>query len=122
MDEFYRRIKLKGHFQDTRKQTDLSDEEHRFNSKNKHWVPTKIHHTIGIFIEATTKNENSERRKRPQTILADKHFQTIGHRFNKHARFRIVGKLTNKLWQRNLKRTSYSKRKLLDTKIRHFLS
>ena len=95
MDEFYRRIKLKGHFQDTRKQTDLSDEEHRFNSKNKHWVPTKIHHTIGIFIEATTKNENSERRKRPQTILADKHFQTIGHRFNKHARFRIVGKLTN---------------------------
>ena len=122
MGEFYRRIKLKGHFQDTRKQTDLSDGEHGFNSKNKHWVPTKIHHTIGIFIEATTKNENSERRKRPQTILADKHFQTIGHRFNKHARFRIVGKLTNKLWQRNLKRTSFSKRKLLDTKIRHFLS
>ena len=66
LEEFYRRIKLKFHFQDTLKQVDLSDEEYRFRNKNKHCVPTKMHHTIGPFIEAIKKdtdeqtNEDSE--------------------------------------------------------------
>ena len=48
--------KLKARFQDTLKQADLSDEECRFKSKNnKHQVPTKTHHTIDTFIEATKK-------------------------------------------------------------------
>ena len=37
-------------------QVDLSNEEYRFKSKNKHWVPTRIHHTIDTFIEATNKD------------------------------------------------------------------
>ena len=40
LDEFYKPIKLKAHFQDTCKQVDLSNEENRFKSKSKHWVPT----------------------------------------------------------------------------------
>ena len=59
--------------------------------------------------------------KDPKAILADKHFWKNGHRFNKHARFMIIDRLKNKPWQRNLKGTSYSKKKLLDTKIRNFL-
>ena len=33
--------------------------------------------------------------KDPKAILADKHFQKNGHRFNEHARFTITDKLTN---------------------------
>ena len=32
--------------------------------------------------------------KDPKAILADKHFQKNGHRFNKHARFTITERLT----------------------------
>ena len=46
LDEFYRRIKLKTHFQDYRKQVDLSDEAYKFKSKIKYWVLTKIDHAI----------------------------------------------------------------------------
>ena len=61
MKEFYRPIKLKAHFQDTHKQVDLSDEESRFKSKNdKHRVPTKTHHTINTFIEATKIDINEQ--------------------------------------------------------------
>ena len=35
MDELYRRIKVKAHFQDTRKQADLSDAEYRLKAKAK---------------------------------------------------------------------------------------
>ena len=31
----------------------------------------------------------------PKAILADKHFQKNGHRFNEHARFTIIDRLTN---------------------------
>ena len=61
MDQFYRRIKLKTHFQETHKQADLSDEEHRFKSEsNKHWVHTKTLRTIGTFIESTKKCINKQ--------------------------------------------------------------
>ena len=33
--------------------------------------------------------------KDPKAILADKHFQKNGHRFNEHARFTITDRLTN---------------------------
>ena len=33
--------------------------------------------------------------KDPKAILADKHFQKSGHRFNKLARFTIINRLTN---------------------------
>ena len=56
LDEFYRRIKLKTHFQDYSKQVDLSDEAHRFKSKIKYWVPTKIDHAIDTLIEVTKKD------------------------------------------------------------------
>ena len=55
MDKFCRRIKLKTHFQDTRKQADLSDKEYSFKSKSKLSVPTKIHHIIDTFIKLTKK-------------------------------------------------------------------
>ena len=32
--------------------------------------------------------------KDPKAILADKHFQKNGHRFNEHARFTIIDRLT----------------------------
>ena len=40
---------------------------------------------------------NSHRKdvKDPKAILADKHFQKSGHRFNKLARFTIINRLTN---------------------------
>ena len=40
---------------------------------------------------------NSHRKdvKDPKAILADKHFQKSGHRFNKLARFIIINRLTN---------------------------
>ena len=60
LDKFYRRIKLKAHFQDTCKQADLSDDEYRFKIKSKHWVSTKIHHTVDTFIEATKKDINEQ--------------------------------------------------------------
>lgn len=56
LDEFYRSIKLKAQSQDTHKQADFFDEKYRFKSKdNKHWVSTKILHTIDTFKEATKK-------------------------------------------------------------------
>lgn len=65
MDEFYRRIKLKAQSQDTRKQADLFDEKYRFKSKdNKHWVCTKILHTIDTFKEATKKYFNKQLTKK----------------------------------------------------------
>ena len=48
LEEFYRRRKLKSHFQDIRKQADLSEEEYRFKSKNKHWVPKNTPHNRHI--------------------------------------------------------------------------
>ena len=33
--------------------------------------------------------------KDPKAILSDKQFQKIGHRFNEHARFTIIDRLTN---------------------------
>ena len=45
LDEFYRCIKPKAHFEDMHKQANLFDEEYRFKSKsNKNWVPTKTYH------------------------------------------------------------------------------
>ena len=34
--------------------------------------------------------------KDAKVILADKHFQKNGHKFNEHARFTIIDRLTNK--------------------------
>ena len=60
--------------------------------------------------------------KYSKTILADKHFQKNCNRF-KHGRFPIIDRLTNtNVDKKNLKRMSYSKRKLLDTKSRNSLS
>ena len=55
-------------------------------------------------LEYVDKNEtpfyirlNNHRKdvKDRKAILADKHFQNNGHRFNEHARFTITDKLTN---------------------------
>ena len=75
MDEFYRRIKLKAQSQDTHKQADFFDEKYRFKGKdNKHWVFTKILHTIDTFKEATKKNTliSSLRKKRSYGNLTKK--------------------------------------------------
>ena len=58
--KFFRMIKLTAHFHDTTKQAGLSNKEYRFKSKNKHWVPTKIHHAIDTFLEATKKDINEQ--------------------------------------------------------------
>ena len=42
-----------------------------------------------------TLNNHRKDVKDPKAILADKHFQKNGHRFNEHARFTITDKLTN---------------------------
>ena len=56
MNQFYRCIKLKAHFQDTRKQANIFGKEYRFKSKsNKNGVPAKPNHTIDKFMEATKK-------------------------------------------------------------------
>ena len=39
---------------------DLSGEEYRFKSKNKHWVPTKVHYTIDTFIEVAKNDINEQ--------------------------------------------------------------
>ena len=40
-------------------------------------------------------NNHRKGAKDPKIILADKHFQKSGHRFNEHARFTITVRLTN---------------------------
>ena len=41
-------------------QVDLSGKEYRFKSKIKHWDPTKTHHKIDTFIEATKEDSNEQ--------------------------------------------------------------
>ena len=60
LHKFFRCIKLTAHFHDTTKQADLSNKEYRFKGKNKHWVPTKIHHALDTFMEATKKDINEQ--------------------------------------------------------------
>ena len=38
----------------------LSNKEYRFKSKSKRWVPTKIHHALDTFMEATKKDINEQ--------------------------------------------------------------
>ena len=40
-------------------------------------------------------DQSQEKIKDPKAILADKHCQKSGHRFNEHARFMIIDRLTN---------------------------
>ena len=56
--------------------------------------------------------------KDPKVILADKHFQKSGHRFNEHTRFMAIDRLTHKNLDKEM-RTSYLKQKLFDKKIRN---
>ena len=48
--------------------------------------------------------------KAPKAIIADKHFQKIGHRFNKHARFTITDRLTNTNFVKEILREHLIKR------------
>ena len=67
-------------------------------------------------------NNHRKNVKDPKTILADKRVQKMvinGHKREIHDNKQID---KHKPLQRNLKATSYSKRKLLDTKIRNSLS
>ena len=56
--------------------------------------------------------------KDPKAISADKHFQKHSHRFNKHARFTITDRLTNRnldkkiLRERLIRREIFWKQKL----------
>ena len=65
-------------------------------------------------------NNHKEDVKDPKTILADKHFQKNGHRFNEHAIFTIIDRLTNTNLDKEVLREHL--RKLLNTKIRNSLS
>ena len=40
-------------------------------------------------------DRQTDRDNKPKAILADQHFQKNVHRFNKHARFTIIYRLTN---------------------------
>ena len=48
--------------------------------------------------------------KDPEAILADKHFQKNGHRFNEHARFAIIGRLKNTNLDKEILRESLIQR------------
>ena len=80
-------------------------------------------------LEYVDKNEtpfyirlNNHRKdvKDRKAILADKHFQKNGHRFNEHAIFTIIDRLTNTNLDKEILREHL--RKLLNTKIRNSLS
>ena len=40
-------------------------------------------------------NKHRKETKKPNSILASKHFQEQGHNFNKHANFIVIDKLVN---------------------------
>ena len=54
---------------------------------------------VGKAETAFNLRSNSHRKntKKPNSILACKHFQEQGHNFNKHAKFIIIDKLVNLL-------------------------
>ena len=49
--------------------------------------------------------------KDPKAILADKHFQKNGHRFNEQARFTIIDSLTNTNVEKKILRERLIQRK-----------
>ena len=63
-------------------------------------------------------NNHRKDTKDPKVIAADKHFQKNSHRFNKHARFTITDRLTNRnldkkiLRERLIQREIFWKQKL----------
>ena len=44
----------------------------------------------------TRSNNHRKNVKDPKAIVADKHFQKSGHKFNEHSRFTIIERLTNR--------------------------
>ena len=78
-----------------------------------------------------TLNNQRKDVKDPKAILADKHFQKSGHRFNEHVRFTVTDRVTKTNYDKEIlperlimeiSPWSSSKRKPLDTKIRNSLS
>ena len=63
-------------------------------------------------------NNHEEKHKKPNSILAWKHFQEQGHYFNKHAKFIVIDKLVNlhgsneALWEMSVLRESFWIQKL----------
>ena len=53
---------------------------------------------------------NHRNEKDPKVILAGKHFQKNGHRFNEHARFTITERLTNTNLDKEILRESLNRR------------
>ena len=56
---FYRRIKLKAHFKDQTNKSKTGEDIFR-KPTDKTWIPSKNHHTIETFIEATNNEINEE--------------------------------------------------------------
>ena len=54
--------------------------------------------------------------KDPKAILADKHFQKNGHRFNEHTRFTITDRLTRKNLDKEILRERLIQRKKFGVK------
>ena len=55
-------------------------------------------------------NNHRKDLKDAKTILVDKHFQSRGHRFNKHVRFMIICRLTNTNLDKEILRERFSQR------------
>ena len=50
--------------------------------------------------------------KDPKVILADKHFWKNGHRFNQHARFVVIDRLTNTNLDKEILRQCHAQREI----------
>ena len=70
LDDFYGRIILKGHFQDTRKQAHLCHKKYGFKSENnKHWMPTETQHTKNTSINVTKIHINEQLTKTKKKFI-----------------------------------------------------
>ena len=77
MDQFYRRLKLRGHFGNDNHDRRTITEEDIFKPKSN-WEPRQVHHTINTFCEAITREtQNQPNQRKPQNNLTKVEIEVI---------------------------------------------
>ena len=77
MDQFYRRLKLRGHFGNDNHDRRTITEEDIFKPKSN-WEPRQVHHTINTFCEAITREtQNQPNQRKPQNNLTKEEIEVI---------------------------------------------
>ena len=77
MDQFYRRLKLRGHFGNDNHDRRTITEEDIFKPMSN-WEPRQVHHTINTFCEAITREtQNQPNQRKPQNNLTKEQIEVI---------------------------------------------